>query len=29
MLSNGPDLDPQKTARYAGEIKKLEDQMAR
>lgn len=29
MLSNGPDLDPEKTARYAGQITKLEDQVAR
>ena len=29
MLSNGPELDPEKTARYAGQIHKLEDQVAR
>ena len=29
MLSNGPELDPEKTARYAGQITKLEDQVAR
>ena len=29
MLSNGPELDPEKTARYAGQIHKLEDQLAR
>lgn len=29
MLSNGPDSDPEKTARYAGQITKLEDQVAR